>query len=108
MLLVDMQQDAAVAAAHHQQGDHIQRDKVKHVVKRLLPAVAEAAVSCTLSEVDGLHPNRSEDKQLYNETQSLMCENVSCFGWINLFPFLSTHIHLQVWAVAASVTHLLT
>lgn len=64
VLQVDVQQDAAVAAAHHQQGDDVQRDEVKHVVKRLLPAVDEAAVSHTLSEVDGLHPDRSEDKQL--------------------------------------------
>lgn len=80
VLLVDVQQDAAVAAAHHQQGDNVQRDEVKHVVKRLLPVVAEAAMSCTLSKVDSLHPDRSEDKQLQDETQSLavMCKNVSC------------------------------
>lgn len=71
VLLVDVQQDATVAATHHQQGDDVQRGEVKHVVKRLLPAAAEAAVSRTLSEVDGLHPDRLEDKELQDETQSL-------------------------------------
>lgn len=64
MLLVDVQKDAAVAAAHHQQGDDVQCGEVEHVVNRLLPAVAKAAMSCTLSEVDSLNPDRSEDEQL--------------------------------------------
>ncbi|XP_036067111.1 immunoglobulin superfamily DCC subclass member 3-like, partial [Oryzias melastigma] len=43
VLLVDVQQDATVAAAHHQQGDNVQSDEVEHVVNRFLPAVTEAA-----------------------------------------------------------------
>lgn len=64
VLLVDVQQDAAVAAAHHQQGDDIQRGEVKHVVNSFLPAAAEATVRCTLSEVHRVHPDGPEDKQL--------------------------------------------
>lgn len=64
---MDVQQDAAVAAAHHQQGDDVQRGEVEHVVNCFLPAAAEAAVSRTLSEVDGLHPDCPEDKQLQGD-----------------------------------------
>lgn len=75
VLQVDVQQDAAVAAAHHQQGDDVQRDEVKHVVNSFLPAVAEAAVSGTLSEVHGLHPDRPEDKQLQGDRQRIQVES---------------------------------
>lgn len=61
---MDVQQDAAVAVAHHQQGDDVQRGEVEHVVHGFLPAAAEAAVSGTLSEVHGLHPDRPEDEEL--------------------------------------------
>jgi len=64
VLQVDVQQDAAVAAAHGQQGEHVQRAEVDHVVGRLLPAAAEAAVRRTLSEVHGLHPHRPEHQEL--------------------------------------------
>lgn len=62
VLLVDVQQDVAVAAAHHQQGDDIQRGKVKHVVNSFLPAATEATVRRTLSEVHRVHPDGPEDK----------------------------------------------
>ncbi len=52
VLQVDVQQDAAVAAAHHQQGDDVQCGEVEHVVHSFLPAAAEAAVSRTLCEVN--------------------------------------------------------
>lgn len=68
VLLVDVEQNAAVAAAHHQQGDNIQREEVEHVVDRLLPAAAEAPVSCTLSEVHGLHSDGPEDDELGGQT----------------------------------------
>lgn len=61
---MDVQQDAAVTAAHHQQGDDVQRGEVEHVVDGFLPAAAEAAVGRTLSEVGRLHADRSEDEQL--------------------------------------------
>lgn len=64
---MDVQQDAAVAAAHHQQGDDVKCGEVEHVVGGFLPAAAEAAVSCALSEVDALHPDRPEDKQLQGD-----------------------------------------
>lgn len=59
-----MQENAAVAAAHHQEGDHIQCDEVKHVVDGFLPAAVEASMSCTLSEVHILHSDGLEDEQL--------------------------------------------
>lgn len=62
---MDVQQDAAVAAAHHQQGDNIQRNEVKHVVDSFLPAAAETAMSGTLSEVCSLHSDSPEDEELY-------------------------------------------
>lgn len=49
--MVDVQQDATVAAAHDQQGHHVQSDEVEHVVDSLLPVMAEAAMRHTLSEV---------------------------------------------------------
>lgn len=61
---MDVQQDAAVTAAHHQQGDNIQRGEVEHVVDGFLPAAAEAAMGHTLSEVGCLHADCSEDEQL--------------------------------------------
>lgn len=64
VLQVDVQQDVAVAAAHYQQGDNIQRDEVKHVVESFLPAATEAAMSGTLSEVCRLHPDSPEDDEL--------------------------------------------
>lgn len=72
VLQVDVQQDAAVAAAHHQQGDDVQRREVEHVVRGFLPAVAEAAVSGALGEVHGLHPDRPEDKQLEGDRQNIL------------------------------------
>lgn len=62
-----MQQDAAVAAAHDQQGDDVQRDEMEHVVERFLPAAAEAAVSDALGEVCGLHPDGPEDEELQRD-----------------------------------------
>lgn len=59
-----MQENAAVAAAHHQEGDHIQCDEMEHVVDGFLPAAAEASMSRTLSEVHILHPDGLEDEQL--------------------------------------------
>lgn len=64
MLQVDVQQDAAVAAAHHQQGEHVECGEVEHVVGGLLPAAGEAAVSGALGEVGRLHPDSSEDEEL--------------------------------------------
>lgn len=64
MLLVDLDQDAGVAAAHDQQGDDVERDKVEHIVERFLPAVPEAAVSCTLREVHAMCSHRPKDKEL--------------------------------------------
>lgn len=64
VLLVDVQQDAAVAATHHQQGDDIQRGEMEHVVNGFLPAAAEAAVRRALSEVHRVHCDGPEDKQL--------------------------------------------
>lgn len=64
MLQVNVQQDAAVAAAHHQQGEHVERGEVEHVVGGLLPAAGEAAVGGALGEVGCLHPDRSEDEEL--------------------------------------------
>lgn len=61
---MDVQQDAAVAAAHHQQGEDVQREEVTHVVERFLPAAAEAAVGGALSEVCSLHPDGPEDEEL--------------------------------------------
>ena len=72
VLQVYVQQDAAVAAAHHQQGDDVQRGEVEHVVQRFLPAAAEAAMSRTLSEVHGLHPDCPEDKQLQGDTCQIL------------------------------------
>lgn len=59
-----MQQDAAVAEAHHQQGEHVERGEVEHIVGGLLPAAGKTAVGGALGEVDRLHPDRSEDEQL--------------------------------------------
>lgn len=61
---MDVQQDAAITAAHHQQGHDVQRGEVEHVVDGFLPAAAKAAVGRTLSEVGRLHADRSEDEQL--------------------------------------------
>ena len=72
VLQVYVQQDAAVTAAHHQQGDDVQRGEVEHVVQRFLPAAAEAAVSRTLSEVHSLHPDRPEDKQLQADKRQIL------------------------------------
>lgn len=70
VLQVDVQQDAAVAAAHHQQGDNVQCGEVEHVVHGFLPSVAEAAMSRTLSEIHSLHPDGSEDEQLVEDRRS--------------------------------------
>lgn len=59
-----MQQDAAVTAAHHQQRDDVQRDEVKHVVNCFLPAMTEAAMRRTLSEVHQVHLDSPEDEEL--------------------------------------------
>lgn len=67
-----MQQDAAVAAAHHQQGEHVERDEVEHVVERFLPAAAEAAMSGALSEVCSLHPDGPEDEELQTRRETLL------------------------------------
>lgn len=64
VLQVDVQQDAAVAAAHHQQGEHVECGEVEHVVDGLLPAAAEAPMGGTLGKVGRLHPDRSEDEEL--------------------------------------------
>lgn len=61
---MDVQENAAVAAAHHQQGEHVERGEVEHVVDGLLPAAGEAAMGGTLGEVGCLHPDRSEDEEL--------------------------------------------
>lgn len=68
VLQVDVQQDAAVAAAHHQQGDDVQRGEVEHVVGGFLPVLPEAAVRRALGEVHGLHPDGSEDEELQGHT----------------------------------------
>lgn len=70
VLQVDVQQDAAVAAAHHQQGDDVQCGEVEHVVHGFLPSVAEAAMSRALSEIHSLHPDGSEDEQLAEDRRS--------------------------------------
>lgn len=64
MLQVNVEQDAAVAAAHHQQGEHVERREVEHVVGGLLPVAGEAAVGGALGEVGLLHPDCPEDEEL--------------------------------------------
>lgn len=66
-LSVDLDEDAGVAAAHDQQRNHIQGHKMKHVVRRLVPALVKAAVCDALSEVHVLGFDRSEDEQLQEE-----------------------------------------
>lgn len=67
VLQVYVQQDAAVAAAHDQQGEHVERGEVEHVENCFLPAAAEAAVSRTLSEVSALYLHGPEDEELQEE-----------------------------------------
>lgn len=63
-LSVDLDEDAGVTAAHDQQGNHVQRHEMKHVVRRLLPALVETAVRDALSEVLALRFDGPEDEQL--------------------------------------------
>lgn len=69
-LSVDLNEDAGVAAAHDQQWNHIQSHKMKHVVCCLMPALVETAVCDTLSEVNMLRFDSSEDEQLQEERSS--------------------------------------
>lgn len=66
-LSVDLDEDAGVTAAHDQQRNHVQRHEMKHVVRRLVPALVETPVCDTLSEVHALRFDRPEDEQLQEE-----------------------------------------
>lgn len=65
-LLIDLNEDACVAEAHDQQGEHVESDEVEHVVDRLLPSLFEAAMGHTLGEVYALGLDGPEDEQLGN------------------------------------------
>lgn len=60
----DLGEDAAVAEGHDKQREDIERHKVKHVVRRLLPAVPETPVAGALSEVGPLGLNGPKDEKL--------------------------------------------
>lgn len=68
-LTLDVQQDAAVAPHHDQQGADVQRAEMEHVVERLLPAARETAVSRTLREVHVLRLTHTEQKQLHTRNR---------------------------------------
>lgn len=63
-LPIDLGEDAGVAENHDKQGEDIQRNKVKHVVCRLLPEEREASMGHTLSEVRSVSFNGPKDEQL--------------------------------------------
>lgn len=99
MLQVDVQQDAAVAAAHHQQGEHIERSEVEHVVGGLLPVAGEAAVGGALGEVGRLHPDCSEDEELEGAKRAesghvtqRRCEGGLCRGEVQQQEVLTANL----------------
>lgn len=63
-LPTDLGEDAGVAEHHDKQGEDIQRHKVKHVVCCLLPAMLEASMGHTLSEVHPVCLNGPKDEKL--------------------------------------------
>lgn len=71
-LPIDLGQNAGVAENHDKQGEDIERDKVKHVVRRLLPQIPETAVGHTLSEVHSISFDGPKDEQLDGESGETM------------------------------------
>lgn len=63
-LAVDFNQDTCIAQAHDEQREHIQCDKVKHIVCCLLPMLLETSMCSTLDKVNALGLNRPKDEQL--------------------------------------------
>lgn len=63
-LAIDFNQDTCIAQAHDKQREHIQRDKVKHVICRLLPMLLEASMCSTLNKVNSFGLNCPENEQL--------------------------------------------
>lgn len=63
-LPIDLGEDARVAEGGDEQRENKERHKVKHVVRRLLPALPETSMSCTLSEVHAIHLHSTEDEEL--------------------------------------------
>jgi len=61
-LPVDFHKDSSIAEAHYQQREHIQGDKVEHVVGCFLPAVLEASMCYTLHKVNSFSLNCPENK----------------------------------------------
>lgn len=61
-LAVDFHEDSRIAEAHYQQREHIQGDKVEHVVGCFLPALLEASMSYTLYKVNSFSLNCPENK----------------------------------------------
>lgn len=64
LLSVDLNKDAGVTAAHDEQRDNVECDKVEHVVDCLLPSLMETPMCHTLSEINFFSFDCSEDEQL--------------------------------------------
>lgn len=76
-LPIDLDEDVGVAETHDKQRENIECHEMEHVVDCLLPAVLEASMRHTLSEVYSLSFDSPEDEQLDMEkkegTGSLRC-----------------------------------
>lgn len=57
-----LDEDVRVTAAHDQQRDDVESDKVEHVVDSFLPSLMETAMGHALSEVHMVRFDGSEDK----------------------------------------------
>lgn len=71
LLSVDLDKDAGVTAAHDEQRDNVESDKVEHVVNRLLPSLVETPMCHALSEIHLFGFDCSEDEQLKRRDKRL-------------------------------------
>lgn len=75
-LPVNFNQDTCITQAHDKQREHVQCDKVEHVICRLLPVLLKTSMSSTLDKVNSLGLNCPENKQLsYRDTNEELLVN---------------------------------